>query len=100
MATLAEPTLSRSEWHAVSIALKDAAALGCSAAKPGIFGKLYTVLTGNERRRPLADQRLEAIRQYVCATRRHHPVANDLVPALEAQGFSRAQLDAIAMLAA
>ncbi|NIJ08056.1 hypothetical protein FHS31_001666 [Sphingomonas vulcanisoli] len=100
MATLAQPTLSRSEWHAVSIALNDAAASGCSGAGQGLLGRLYTAVTGNQPPRPLADARLEMVRRFVCATRRHNPAANDLVPALEAQGFSRAQLDAIALLAA
>ena len=100
MATLAAPALSRREWQAVAIALNDAAAKGCNAPRRGLLARLYTMLTGNEPRRPLADDRLETIRRFVCATRRRHAVANDLAPVLEAQGFSRAQLDAIALLAA
>ena len=100
MATPAAPTLSRNEWHAVSIALNDAASAGCAAVSNSLLGRIYTALTGNEPRRPLADERLETIRRFVCATRRHSAAANDLVPELEAQGFSRAQLEAIALLAA
>ena len=98
MATLAQPTLSRNEWHAVSIALSDAASYSCASERQGLLGRIYAAVTGNEPRRPLADKKLETIRRYVCAARRHHPAANDLLPELEAQGYSRAQLDAIALL--
>lgn len=99
MATIAPPALSRDEWRAVSIALNDAAGHGCaSGERRGLLGRLYTALTGNEPKRPLADARLETIRRFVCAMRRQPRIARTLVPELEAQGFSHAQVEALALL--
>jgi hypothetical protein len=94
-----QPQLSRSEWQAVSIALKDAANCGCASSKaPGPLGRIYRALTGNQPSRPLADARLEAIRSFVCTTRRSRKPAQDLAPVLRDQGFSPAQVDALALL--
>jgi hypothetical protein len=99
MATILQPTLSRAEWHAVSIALHDADQHACaSSQKPGFLGWLYTAITGNEPQRPLADPRLESIRRFVCAMRRKPDVAETLIPELEAQGLTRAQVEALALL--
>lgn len=94
-----QPNLSRSEWQAVSIAFNDAAQCGCvSSREPGLLGRLYTRLTGNEGRKPLADPRLEALRSFVCSTRRTRKPAEGLAAELTAQGFSPAQVDALALL--
>ena len=99
MATLASPSLTRSEWQAVSIALNDAASTTCASGEtPGLLGKLYVALTGNQPKRPLADPRLETIRRFVCASRRHLQAAETIAPELEAQGFSHAQVEALALL--
>lgn len=103
MATILQPTLSRAEWHAVSIALHDADQHACTSAKPsgrwsGFIGWLYTAITGNEPQRPLADPRLESIRRFVCAMRRKPDAAVTLIPELEAHGFSSAQVEALALL--
>lgn len=98
------PSLSRTEWQAVRIALNDAAACGCvETPREGWrarIARLWILLTGNEPARPLADPRLEALRRFVCATRRLHRPAERHVPALVALGFNRAQVDAIALLSA
>jgi len=99
MATLAPPALSPSEWRAVSIALHDAATYRCtSVQRQGFFGRLFTTLTGIEPQRPLADARLEAIRQFVCVARRKPDAVEQLMPVLESQGFSHAQAEALALL--
>jgi hypothetical protein len=103
MATILHPTLSRAEWHAVSIALHDADKHACASARPkgrvgGLVAWLYTAITGNEPQRPLADPRLEMIRRFVCAVRRKPEVAERLMPELEAVGFSHAQVEALALL--
>lgn len=101
MSDITQPDLSRDEWRAVSIALNDAAERGCAAPEtPGLLRRLYVAFSGNEPRPPLADARLEAIRRFVCATRRARKPAERLVPALRAQGFTPAQVDALALLAA
>ncbi|QJU59642.1 hypothetical protein HL653_19475 [Sphingomonas sp. AP4-R1] len=95
----AQPTLSRSEWQAVSIAFNDAARCGCVATRePGALRKIYARLTGHHGPRPLANERLEAIRSFVCSTRRSRKPAEALVPVLHDQGFSPAQVDALALL--
>jgi hypothetical protein len=95
------PDLSRAEWRAVAIALNDAERSPCAPARrSGRMSRFWTALTGNEPPRPLADPRLETLRGYVCAVRRRARRAEAYVPDLFALGFNRAQLDAIAILAA
>jgi len=95
------PTLSRAEWQAVAIALRDAEQCGRAQVRPlGTLARLWTALTGNEPPRPLADPRLEALRRYVCAIRRRARQADAYVAELLDFGFNRAQLDAIRLLSA
>lgn len=99
MATFAPPSLSQSEWHAVSIALNDATRhTRVSDREPGVLARLYRLLTGNAPQRPLADPRLDAIRRFVWASRRRPECAEELAPELEKQGFSHAQVEALALL--
>ncbi len=98
MATFAPPSLSQSEWHAVSIALNDATSHRAVACRPGLLGRLYQAITGNAPQRPLADPRLETLRRFVWASRRRPECAEKLAPELEAQGFSHAQVEALALL--
>ena len=105
MQKLSVPTLTRTEWKVVSIAIQDALARSCGASGPkGKFRRrlsaIYRSLTGIEPRRPLADRRLEALRRFVCATQRSGRVDDVLVEPLVELGFTRAQIDAIAMLTA
>ena len=96
-----EPTLSSLEWQAVSVALSDASRCGCGATgKAGVAGRLFRALTGNKGPRPLADPKLEAVRDFVCETNRHRRIASDYVPALRAFGFNDRQVDALALLSA
>jgi hypothetical protein len=99
----AAPVLSQTEWAAVSVAFQDAAACGCTAArateKPSLLGRVADTLFGARRPTPLADPRLEAIRQFVCTTRRQRQPATHLVPVLADHGFNPAQIEAIALLA-
>ena len=93
-----EPKLSRIEWQAVSIGLRDAATCGCGdRPRSGSFGMR---LTGIDGARTLADPRLEALRNFACASQRHRRPADEYAPALEAQGYNRAQIEAIALLSA
>jgi hypothetical protein len=99
------PKLSRIEWQAVSIGLQDAAKCGCGdLPKPGSLrrgiSRLSRMLTGIEGPRPFADPRLEAVRNFVCATHRHRRRADEYAAALLEQGFNRAQIDAFALLSA
>jgi hypothetical protein len=85
----------------VSVALADAQGGGCRLqARSGPIRRLYHVLTGNTPAGPLADPRLEAVRSFVCETRRYRRPARQHVPALLAHGFNSAQVDALALLVA
>jgi hypothetical protein len=99
----AAPELSQTEWAAVSVAFQDAAACGCSAVpateRPSLLGRVADTLFGARRPTPLANPRLEAIRQFVCTTRRQRQPAAHLVPVLADHGFNPAQIEAIALLA-
>jgi hypothetical protein len=98
----ATPELSRLEWSAVSVALQDAAKCDCAAAEAAgrrsVIGRSLELLVGSRRPNPLADPRLEAIRRFVCTTRRRRRPAAELAPALADHGFTAAQIDAIALL--
>ncbi|WP_010543030.1 hypothetical protein [Sphingomonas elodea] len=97
------PVLSQTEWSAVSVAFQDAAACGCAALpatdRPSLLGRVADALFGARRPTPLANPRLEAIRQFVCTTRRQRKPAEHLVPVLADHGFNPAQIEAIALLA-
>lgn len=103
MLNIAQPRLSTTEWKSVSAALKDAASCGCGETdRPGsvggIIGKAYARLTGHARPRPMLTPRQAALRGFVCTTQRTRRLAEDHIPDLIAQGFSRAQIEAIALL--
>ena len=97
-----EPTLTRNEWAAVSLALQDAQRCGCAAealdARSGAIHRLGKLLFGRRRPTPLANPRLEAVRHFVCASRRRKLPATELASPLEEQGFSPAQIDALGLL--
>lgn len=102
MSTVVEPTLTRDEWAAVSIALQDAQRCGCGAqagdTRTGIFGRTAALLFGQRRPTPLANSRLEAVRRFVCATHRRRRAADDLAAPLATHGFSPAQIAALGLL--
>jgi hypothetical protein len=104
VAMINQPSLSRTEWKAVSIALSDAETYSCVPAQRGVIASkisnVFHLLTGIERKRPLADPKLETLREFVCATRRTRKAPEQLVPRLIDQGFNYAQVEALALLAA
>ncbi|MBU3077936.1 hypothetical protein [Sphingomonas quercus] len=104
MQRIGVPRLTPSEWSAVSIALGDATRPGAMPAEQGtLIGalrRLYGLITGNVPPTPLSDPRLETLRRFVFATRRSQRIAEQYVPELFAHGFSRAQVEAIALLSA
>lgn len=100
-----EPQLSRIEWQAVSVALRDAADCGCAIPpRPGSLRDRATrtlrAIFGGSPRTALADPRLEALRRFVCTTRVSRGPAAEQAETLAAHGFSRAQIDAIALISA
>ncbi len=102
--TRAAPSLDPVEWRVVAIALQDADRAAWLVPEGNSLrsrlGHLYTRLTGTTPLPPLADPRLDTLRRFVHATRRTREVAEPLVSAMIAQGFNRAQVEAIALLSA
>lgn len=96
------PTLNHLEWQAVSAALEDAAQCGCrEVPEPGsLKGRLLRLFPGMASARLPEDRRFAAIRNFVCATHRQRRRADEYVPELLEQGFSRAQIEALALLSA
>ncbi|MBP2276929.1 MULTISPECIES: hypothetical protein [Sphingomonas] len=81
------PVLNAREWSAVANALREADACGCA---PHFFRKRDAEIAPDPRR--------EAVRRFVCTTRRRRAPARDLADGLTSHGFNPAQIDAIALL--
>jgi len=89
-------SLTREEWRAVAIALRDAGdQRACRRTR--LLARLYTALTGNRPPNRLADPRLEAIRSFVVEVRRLRPNAPAMSDLMQI-GFNRRQIEALALL--
>jgi hypothetical protein len=99
----AQPRLTTAEWQAVTIALRDAERavpmLASDRPERGL-ARLFRLVTGIERARPLADPQLDAVRRFVWASRRHIAKAREIATELRAFGYSCAQIEALQMVAA
>jgi hypothetical protein len=98
-----QPRLSNDEWRAIAIALKDAEHSVDVAPrdKPeGRLGRIFRMLTGIEKARPLADPRLDTIRRFAWATRRRIARAREIGGELRAFGYSCEQIEALRLIAA
>ncbi|WP_336974036.1 hypothetical protein [Sphingobium aromaticiconvertens] len=105
MLKIAKPALTTAEWQEVRQALNDISTCGCTdAPRSGSIrdriGKAIDAVTGHERVPVTLPSRLDAVRRFTCESGRLGRVAQNHVPTLAAQGFSRAQIDAIALLGA
>ena len=98
-----QPRLTTAEWQAVTVALRDVERFTCAAPasqREGRFSRLFRAVTGIEKPTALADPRLDAIRRFVCASRRNVARARDIAAELVAFGYSRDQIEALRMVAA
>jgi hypothetical protein len=97
------PHLSRAEWDTVSTAFNDAWTGACRANEPSAlrrFGrKLLALTTGIRTPPPLADDRLDTLRRFLCTTRTTGNPSSRLWSELLEQGYSEAQVEALALLA-
>jgi len=99
----AQPRLTTAEWQAVTVALRDVERFTCAAPvgkTEGRIARLFRAVTGIEKPTALADPRLDAIRRFVCASRRNMARARDVAAELIAFGYSRDQIEALRMIAA
>jgi hypothetical protein len=105
MLKIATPALTPTEWREVKQALNGIAGCGCappprSGSVRARIGKAIGALTGQAPVPVTLPPRLDAVRRFACESGRLGRVAQAHVPTLAAQGFSPAQIDAIALLGA
>lgn len=96
-----DPHLSPSEWQTISTGLRDVAECGCGGQASGWargMARIARMLTGREDAAPLDDPRLEALRDFVCATERRRRRADEFVPDLLEHGFNHRQVEALTLL--
>jgi hypothetical protein len=97
------PRLSRAEWGTVSAAFSDARIGTCQADRPSalrrVLCRLVLLLTGIRPAAPLANDRLDTLRRFVCTTRSNGSPSPHLWSELIACGYSEAQVEALALLA-
>lgn len=109
MLKIAPPALTAMEWQDVKQTLNGIADCGCGGplrrAQPQgrigrAIGGAIDALIGPAPAVPALPPRLDAVRRFACDSARMGRVAQQHLPTLAAQGFSRAQIDAIALLGA
>ncbi len=106
MLTIATPRLSPAEWRDVQAALSAVADCGCG--QPAAAGSLRAriahavdALVGPNRQAQAAlPDRFVPVRDFLCATGRTGRIAPGHAATLAAQGYSPAQIDALALLGA
>ncbi|WP_223806650.1 hypothetical protein [Novosphingobium sp. LASN5T] len=107
----ATPRLSPAEWQDVKAALN--AVADCPCGQPPLAGSLRDrvgravgAITGHvvkPRPRAAADTipaHLRPVRDFLCESHRTRALAHQHIPALAAQGYSPAQIEAMALLGA
>jgi hypothetical protein len=106
MLNIATPHLSATEWQDVRSALSAVADCGCGEVVSAGWlrariGHAVDVLIGPAKAvpAPLSAQ-LRPVREFLCETGRTRRIAERHIPTLTAQGFSRAQIHALALLGA
>lgn len=106
MLNIATPRLSPAEWQHVRSALSAVADCGCGStvATGSIRSRIshmVDALIGPSVQAPVSlPAELRPVRDFLCETGRTHRLAERHIPALKSQGFSRAQIDALALLGA
>lgn len=96
--------LSATEHQAIEIGIRDADC-GCLISTEGNglrakLAKLSRVITGQRGRRPLADPKLEAVREFACRTHMQRRPAEQLVPALMKHGYGPNEIGTLTALSA
>lgn len=106
MLNIATPHLSSAEWQDVQATLSAVADCGCgqpAAAGPvrSRIAHVVDALIGPKKSMPAPlPAHLVPVRDFLCETGRTRRIAERHVPMLSAQGFSRAQIEALALLGA
>ena len=85
---VADPPLTELERRVVHLGRADADRGNRSRPLSPLFTRLVGVLTGVRPVQPLAEERLELLRRYACATRRRETGTPTLAEQLRGFGFS------------
>ena len=95
------PSLSQSEWRGVQSAVQAAADCGCDqAAADTVRSRLVAAVTGRRKQRAHVPEHLRPMRDFLCASERLRRPAMQFAPALAAQGYTSAQIEAIGFISA
>jgi hypothetical protein len=105
MLDIAVPHLTHAEWQDVRSALVAVADCGCGETRGSTsvwsrIGRSAGFVVRRADAEPVLPQDLASIKDFLCETGRSHGLAERHIPALSAQGFSRAQIEALALLGA
>jgi hypothetical protein len=92
--------LSQSEWRDVQGAVQAASDCGCDTLgeRSTISIRLVTAVTGRRKPQALVPEHLRPLREFLCESERLRRPAMQFAPALAAQGFTSAQIDAISLI--
>jgi hypothetical protein len=105
MLNIATPRLSPAEWQDVKAALHAVADCGCGepverGALRSRIGHALDALIGPKKTPAALPEQMRPIRDFLCESGRNRRIAERHIPTLTAQGFSRAQIEAMALLGA
>ncbi|MET0365575.1 MAG: hypothetical protein ABW169_13075 [Sphingobium sp.] len=105
MLNIATPDLNPVEWKGVRQALGTVADCGCGDPPPAgsvrdRLGRVIGAIAGHRQPVPALSPEQRTIRDFLCASGRSGHIAEDHVPALSALGYSRPQIEAMALIAA
>jgi hypothetical protein len=105
MLNIAPPELSPHEWEVVRTTLAALADCGCATPpQPGSlrdrFGRIIDALAGREHRVMTLDPTDQAVHDFLCESGRIGGIAEDHVATLGTHGFSRPQIEALALIGA
>ena len=97
-------TLSRVELQAIEVGIRDADSgwfiSGDGRSYRSRLAKLVRAITRRRGRQPLADAKLELLRDFASRTHRQHRPAEQLIPKLMAHGYGPEHISSFASLAA
>lgn len=103
MLNISTPELSAAEWSSVKATLS--AVVGHGYGKPPSqgsvrrrVGRIVDALIGADSRLQELPAQFHAVRDFLSESSRTRRLAEDHIPTLSAQGYSRAQIEALALL--
>jgi hypothetical protein len=98
------PRLTTSEWRAVAAAFEIASTHACGGVRNGLpptsgLRRFLRAFTGSRTPQAVAEPRLEKLRAFLCFAKENGQPSQAIGEELVALGFSKAQVEALALLA-